>query len=132
MSGKEFKVFSLEDESMIQGILRGFLNRFEQDHGYTFKISMFSDPVKGLFELTSNGSQYDLIFLDVHMPTLTGDEIFESLRHVNPELLNRILFVTGFADDVTSRFPDMKLNVLNKPFQFDNFSKQVELLLQNR
>ena len=118
MAAKEYKIFSLEDDVTIQGILKGFLTRYMKDNQCVFKLSMFSDPVQGLFELTSNGNQYKVIFMDVHMPMLTGDEIYESLRHVNPDLLGRILFVTGFADDVASRFPNIELNVLHKPFKY--------------
>ena len=129
MAQREYKIFMLEDDETIQGILKGFIATFMNQQTCECKIYTSSDAVQGLFELTSNGAQYDAIFLDVHMPKLTGDEIYESLSHVNPDLLQKVLFITGFADDVTTRFPDAELNVLHKPFQFNDFAEKLKALL---
>ncbi|MDQ7010685.1 MAG: response regulator, partial [Mariprofundaceae bacterium] len=99
------------------------------EKGLQSNIKAMSDPVQGLFELSTNGEQYSAILLDVRIPKLSGDEIYNSLEHVNPELLERVLFVTGYPEDLHDRFPDRELNILEKPFRYNNFAEKLDALL---
>ncbi len=124
------KVLAIEDEDTVQSILTAFINRYLEEKGVQSSVKMLSDPVQGLFELTTQGDQYNAILLDVRLPKLTGDEIYSSLIHVNPELLERVVFVTGYPDDLTERFPDMDLEILQKPFRYQDFTKKLSTVLQ--
>ncbi|MDX8403276.1 MAG: response regulator [Mariprofundaceae bacterium] len=124
------KVLTIDDEDTVQSILAAFLNRYIGEKGLESTIKTLSDPVQGLFELTTQGDQYSAILLDVRLPKLTGDEIYNSLIHVNPELLERVIFVTGYPDDLTDRFPDMSLNILQKPFRYQNFTEKLNAVLK--
>jgi len=124
------RVLVVDDEDTVQSILNAFVNRYLDEKGYERSIKTLSDPVQGLFELTTQGDQYQLILLDVRLPKLTGDEIYSSLIHVNPNLLERVLFVTGYADDLTDRFPDKDLNILQKPFRYENLAEQMDKILK--
>jgi len=126
---KTVKVLIVEDEATVQSILAAFLQRYLSDHGMAGDIKILTDPVQGLFELSSNGEQYAGILLDVRLPKLTGDEIYSSLEHINPEILGRIMFVTGYSKDLTDRWPEKKLNVLEKPFRYDLFAERLEGIL---
>lgn len=124
------KVLAIDDEDTVQSILEAFLKRYLDEKGNESSIKTMSDPVQGLFELTTQGEQYSLILLDVRLPKLTGDEIYSSLIHVNPDLLERVLFITGYPDDLTDRFPDMNLNILQKPFRYQNFTEKLDEILK--
>lgn len=124
------KVLAIDDEDTVQSILAAFLNRYIGEKGLESSIKTLSDPVQGLFELTTQGNQYSVILLDVRLPKLTGDEIYSSLIHVNPELLERVIFVTGYPDDLTDRFPEMELNILQKPFRYQNFTEKLNEVLK--
>ena len=127
----EMKVLVIDDEDAVQSILAAFLNRYISDKGMQGNITSMSDPIEGLFELTTCGDHYQLILLDVRIPKLSGDEIYSSLEHVNPAILDRILFVTGYPEDLFELFPDKQLNILQKPFRYDAFSKQLDTVLPN-
>ena len=43
------------------------------------------------------GKQFDLIFCDLMMPDLSGMDFYEVLRQRQPELCERIVFMTGGA-----------------------------------
>lgn len=124
------KVLIIDDEDTVQSILSAFLNRHLGEKGFESSIKTLSDPVQGLFELTTQGGQYSVVLLDVRLPKLTGDEIYSSLIHVNPDLLGRVIFVTGYPDDLTERFPDMNLNILKKPFRYENFTEKLDEVLK--
>lgn len=127
----EMKVLVIDDEDAVQSILTAFLNRYISEKGMQGDITSMRDPIKSLFELTTNGDQYQLILLDVRIPKLSGDEIYSSLEHVNPSILGRILFVTGYPEDLFEHFPDKQFNILQKPFRYDAFSKQLDTVLAN-
>jgi len=126
---KTIKILAVDDEDTVQSILAAFINRFLGEKGLQGEIKTLSDPVRGLFELSTNGEQYSVILLDVRLPKLTGDEIYNSLIHVNPNLLERVLFVTGYPDDLTERFPDKSLNILEKPFRYQSFTEQLAKII---
>ena len=127
----KMKVLVIDDEDAVQSILAAFLNRYTTERGMQSDIASMSDPIEGLFELTTHGDRYQLILLDVRIPRLSGDEIYSSLEHVNPEILGRILFVTGYPEDLFERFPDKQLNILQKPFRYNTFSNQLDTVLAN-
>ena len=122
-------VLVIEDEDTIQGILAKFLERYAQDRGRKVHVKGLHDPVQGLFELTASGSTYDLVLLDVRLPKLTGDEIYGSLMEVQPEILDRVLFVTGYREDLAERFPDLNLSILDKPFRYADLEKAISAIL---
>lgn len=123
------KVLVVDDEDTVQSILTAFLNRFVGDRGLKCEIKTMSDPVQGLFELTTNGENYQAILLDVRLPKLSGDEIYNSLEHVNPDILGRIMFVTGYPEDLADRFPGKELRILQKPFRYDTFAEKLDNLI---
>jgi DNA-binding LytR/AlgR family response regulator len=127
----KMKVLVIDDEDAVQSILAAFLNRYISEKGMEGDIISMRDPIESLFELTTHGNQYQLILLDVRIPKLSGDEIYSSLEHVNPDILGHILFVTGYPEDLFERFPDKQFNVLQKPFRYDAFSKQLDAVLAN-
>lgn len=129
---QKIKILAIDDEDTVQSIIMSFLKRFLGKRDITFDIRNFNDPVQGLFELSSNGSSYQVILLDVRLPKLNGDEIYNSLIHVNPDLLDRVLFITGYAEDLTQRFPDRTLNILPKPFRYDSFCEKFMTILDNK
>ena len=116
------RILIIEDEENIQGILRAFTQRFFDDREHAVSIRTMGDSVRGLFELSTRGSNYDAIILDVRMPKLSGDEVYNSIAQVNPDLLQRVLFVTGYPQDLAGRLPDAEFSVLNKPFRFEAFA----------
>lgn len=122
----EMKVLIIDDEDSVQSILTAFLNRYVSEKNKEIAITSMSDPVQSLFELTTHGDQYQLILLDVRIPKLSGDEIYSSLEQVNPDLLNRILFVTGYPEDLHDRFPEKRFNILQKPFRYNTFSEKLD------
>ena len=125
----KIKVLIIDDEDSVQSILTAFLNRYVSDHELESDITGMEDPVESLFELTARGDQYQLILLDVRIPKLSGDEIYSSIEQVNPGILDRIMFITGYPEDLYERFPNKHFNVLQKPFRYESFSRKLDELL---
>ncbi len=124
------KILAVDDEDTVQSILSAFIKRYLDEKSLEGEIKTLGDPVQALFELSTNGDQYTAIILDVRLPKLTGDEIYNSLIHVNPNLLERVIFITGYPDDLNHRFPDRVLNILEKPFRYQDFVEKIETVLK--
>jgi two-component system NtrC family sensor kinase len=60
-------------------------------------------------------SSYDLILSDVRMPGLDGPGLYRALERSRPELLRRIVFMTGYAPD-PGFFERTGVPYLSKPF----------------
>jgi len=123
------KALIIDDEDSVQGILSAFLSRYVAGKGIEGETVSMSDPVQSLFELTSRGHEYQVILLDVRIPRLSGDEIYSSLEQVNPDVVERIMFVTGYPEDLHERFPDKEFNILQKPFRYSKFAEKLDELL---
>jgi len=126
----ELKTLIIDDEDSVQSILSAFLNRYVGERGLESNIESMSDPIQSLFELTTRGHEYQLVLLDVRIPKLSGDEIYSSIEQVNPDILDRIMFVTGYPEDLYERFPDKTLNVLQKPFRYNSFAEKLDALFK--
>jgi len=127
----EIKALIIDDEDSVQSILTAFLKRYATDKGMESDIESMSDPIQSLFELTTHGHEYHVILLDVRIPKLSGDEIYSSIEQVNPDILDCIMFVTGYPEDLYERFPDKTFNVLQKPFRYHTFAEKLDALISD-
>jgi len=108
----------VEDDVVVQGVLDAYLRHFAADHDEEMNIQMMSNPGKALSLLSMRQDLFDVVFLDVRMPQITGDEIYSQLMLIRPEIVERIIFITGYRDDLVARFPALELNILDKPFRY--------------
>jgi two-component system LytT family response regulator len=128
--GNTIKILVIGDDDTVQSIIGMFIENHMKDSGITdFLIKRVTDPVQGLFLLNTQGSEYRAILLDVRLPKLTGDEIYNSLIAVESEFLERVMFVTSHPYDLIQRFPDRPLNILEKPFHYEELSEKLGTML---
>jgi len=118
-------ILLIDDDFRIHHIVRDFLRRFGKENNITVNLKSIFDPVQGIFELSKAGEYFDIVALDVRMPRLPGDDIYNFLMHEKPHLLEDVLFVTGYREDLETRFPDQKMHVLDKPFRYNQFAESL-------
>jgi len=125
-------VLAVDNDMTVQSIISSFFSRYALEKSFEITIKSVTDPVQAMFELSAKSYSYDLITLDVRMPRLTGDDIYATLLQTCPHLLDRILFATGFGDDLNERFPGHNFNIINKPFRYSSFKTSVEAIIEQR
>jgi two-component system, OmpR family, response regulator ChvI len=107
--GKQLRILLVDDEPDITSSLKMGLER----HG--FQVDAFNDPKKALSEFKPN--RYDMIFLDIRMPQMSGFELYRGLRASDQNV--PIAFLTAFdvyQNEFQKMFPDMKVDrLLRKP-----------------
>ena len=78
--------------------------------------------------------EYDCILLDLRMPGLGGQGLYERLKQMRPELVDRIIFITGDTVNPASKaFLSSVANpVLSKPFDFRELEQLVVSITNRR
>ncbi|RMG90994.1 MAG: response regulator [Zetaproteobacteria bacterium] len=127
-----FKALIVDDEKAVQGVLARFLQQYARERGLDADIHTLQNPVEALFELTTAGEHYDIILLDVRLPKMGGDEIYHAIEQVHSDILNRILFVTGFPEDLHRNLPQQRLRILQKPFRYRQLAEMLDEMVESK
>lgn len=68
-----------------------------------------------------NENKYDIIFLDINMPLISGVELME-LQHIRP----LTIVTTAYSDFALSAYQNDAIDYLLKPISLDKFTKAIE------
>jgi CheY-like chemotaxis protein len=71
----------------------------------------------------------EMVILDVEMPGISGDQVFQQLRAIDPQL--KILITSGYAQNyLESKYFKSKLEYfLPKPFQLKTLSNKLSTMV---
>jgi CheY-like chemotaxis protein len=113
----------IEDEESVSEIARDMLSGL----GYTVYVA--HDGREGVELYRTRQASIDLVLLDINMPVMSGQEAFEALRRIQPQL--RIIIVTGYGKGVidTPRFSSDVNGFVQKPFQLETLAFKVRKAL---
>jgi len=104
----------IEDQPPAQRILRKYIS----DYGSLELLATFTDAVQSIDFLSKH--KVDLIFLDIHLPKLSGVDFLKSLS--NPP---SIIFTTAFSEFALEGYDLNIVDYLLKPFSFTRFLQAV-------
>jgi CheY-like chemotaxis protein len=81
-------------------------------------------------EILRRDRDFDVILCDVMMPELSGMDVYEALRVISPELLPRIVLMTGgaFTPRLRQFLTDIPAPVLEKPFKLGQLEAAVQAI----
>jgi len=71
-------------------------------------------------------SRYDIILLDIMMPTEGGMTVVNHLRKKDPAMLKRVLIVTGTPPAILKSIAGEVAGIVNKPFEAQTLLDAVE------
>ena len=66
-----------------------------------------------------NDREYAVVLLDLVMPSLHGRTVLSMIQQAHPELLPRIVVMTGASDNAIDDLPGKVGGILRKPLQID-------------
>lgn len=115
----------IDDDPMSRMILKEFISKDNELE----LVQEFENPVNAINFIKNNS--FDLLFLDIEMPEMTGIELIEALNKRIPQTI----FTTSYTDFAISAFQYNVSGYLVKPFQFSAFCKavlKVKEALQNK
>lgn len=113
------RVLVIDDEEPLLELVREILAA----SGY--RVETLMDGETALRRLSEK--PFDLILCDWKMPGLNGEQVFERLRTANPEMAERLIFMTAdVMSEKTQQFlKDNKKVCLSKPFSLREFREVV-------
>lgn len=104
----------VEDQLPAQRILKKYI----EDIGSLTLVGSYTDALSALNVL--NSKRIDLMFLDIHLPKLSGIEFLKTLSHPP-----QVILTTAFQDYAIESYELNVIDYLLKPFSFQRFVKAV-------
>jgi|AntAceMinimDraft_5_1070358.scaffolds.fasta_scaffold75413_2 DNA-binding LytR/AlgR family response regulator len=115
------KCIIIEDQPPAQRLLKKYI----EDIGTLQLMATFSDAIQAIDYLKS--ASVDLIFLDIHLPKMSGIDLLKTVPH-----LPYVILTTAFSDYALESYEFRVVDYLLKPFPFQRFVKAVSKVpLQN-
>jgi DNA-binding response OmpR family regulator len=118
LGGKIFLV--IDDEESVLEVVKYFLEL------EGFSVITASDGHEGLARFRENAAGIGGVFLDLSMPDLDGEEVFQDIRKLNCDV--PILVATGHTKGhVEEQFKGQKnTEFLQKPFRMEELMEKIE------
>ena len=104
----------IEDQIPAQETLKGYIDQVPTLN----LLNTYISPLQALQELNNNS--IDILFLDIHLPKLSGLELLKSLQQPPQTILT-----TAFSEYAIEGFELDVIDYLLKPFSFERFLKSV-------
>jgi PAS domain S-box-containing protein len=120
-AGGEETILIVDDEPL----LRDLACRILQDRG--FHVLLAADGLEAVEIYRQHKDAIDLVVLDLAMPRLSGRDTLRHLRDINPDVA--VLYVTGYAVNITETCADDALGLLAKPFRPDELIQAIRTAL---
>ncbi len=94
-----------------------------------YKVSTFTSSIEALRKYQNQPNDIDLLITDMTMPNMTGAELIQSVRMINPNL--PVILCSGFSDLMDEKKANQieRLVFLKKPILKKDFAKAVRDLL---
>lgn len=111
------RIAIVEDDESDRERLSGFLNRYVQEKKLgSFDVNTFENP---LVFLGSYSLNFDLIFLDIKMPGMTGMELARKIREKDKKVT--LIFITSLGQYAIQGYEVEALDFVVKPIQYPEF-----------
>lgn len=104
----------IEDQPPAQRILKKYIEDVES----LLLQATFTDAVQAMEYLKSES--VDLIFLDIHLPKISGIDLLKTMPHLPP-----VILTTAFPDYALESYEFDVVDYLLKPFSFQRFVKAI-------
>lgn len=119
-------VLLVDDEARLLEICKDFLDLLG-----CYAI-LAKDGEEALKLYREQGDRIDLVVLDLNMPRMSGEDTFAALKEIDPDVA--VIVATGLLPAVNAplREDPSIVDVLNKPFQFEDFSRLVTRFASRR
>jgi PAS domain S-box-containing protein len=123
-SNKKIKMLVVDDETTVQQFVKSALNPSNYD------IETTGDPYDALQKIA--GNNYDLVIIDIRMPGMNGQELFDKIVNDKPYMSKNVLFTTGDSANIEVKAFLQKYNLrsIGKPFDHQTLEQKIREILE--
>jgi excisionase family DNA binding protein len=118
--GHQPTVLVVDDDVELQELFRTFLKQI----GFSrVVVGTAKEAIKSLRK-----QKFDLMFLDLQLPDASGDQVFETVKQIDPDL--NVIVITGYPDsEILNRILQVSpVTVLKKPLKIEQLTQTVKIL----
>lgn len=114
----------VDDEDLILTVGKKLLTRIGYD------ITAISNGEAALEHYEAHRDSIDMVLLDMIMPSMSGGQVYDRLREINPEV--KVILCSGYSlDHDAQKILDRGCNgFLQKPFSLEQLSEKLQALLK--
>jgi len=96
-----------------------------------FEVDVASDGKAAQARLSDNEDLYDLCLIDIRTPGMNGIELYQYLKEIGSEMINRVIFTTGDVvnDEIKTFLEETGRPFLPKPFTLDELRSVIRITL---
>jgi DNA-binding NtrC family response regulator len=120
----KISILIVDDELVIRESLHGWLKK----SGYRVDTAEGGSAALAMLEKTP----YDLLFLDIMMPVMSGLEVLEVVKEDYPQTLVVMITAYGSVETAVQAMKRGAIDYLMKPFDPDQLSLLTEKLIQQK
>jgi excisionase family DNA binding protein len=118
--GHQPTVLVVDDDLGLQELFRTFLKQI----GFSrVVVGTAKEAIKSLRK-----QKFDLMFLDLQLPDASGDQVFGTVKQIDPDL--NVIVITGYPDsEILDRILQISpVTVLKKPLKIEQLNQTVKIL----
>lgn len=118
------KVAICDDEEFYRSQLDDMVSIYGNEMDIEVTIDLYDNAKQLMEQILSKTKEYDLLFLDVEMPGMTGIEMADALREIDPWVC--ISFVTSHDSFAIQAFRLDALDYVMKPIKYTQVKHIIE------
>lgn len=120
------KVAIVEDDDDAAMQLKNCILRFGEENNGKFECTRYKNAVNLLMGYTAD---YDIIFMDIDLPHMSGMEASEKLREMDKDVV--IVFVTNLAHMAIKGYEVNASSFIVKPIIYSDFAMKMGNIIKN-
>lgn len=124
---RTYKIAICDDEDFYVENIYHYLQAYKSEFSKEVSSHKYNNPEK-LIEEMKSGDKYDIVFLDVDMPIMSGTDAASKIREFNRDVT--ICFVTAYEDYAYRAFQVDASGYLVKPVKYVDFKNLMQKCLQ--
>jgi len=121
---KDYNILVIDDEAAQRDVLTGYLRK----KGY--KIFSASSGKEGIEITRSN--PVDIILSDFKMPDLSGLDVLENVKKINPEISFVIVTAYGTVENAVKAMRLGAFDYISKPVDLDELDLMIERIIEHK
>lgn len=123
------RVLIIDDESGIRLVLQRWFSR----QGWMSVVAEDGEQALTIIRdaRTNGAARLDVVICDLHLPKLSGIELYAVLHNEDPSIIERLIFTTGdtVADASVGGVLSTHHHVLQKPFEFSALRSMLQSIV---
>ena len=122
-AGFNTRILVIDDEQDVAKMMRKMLETI----GYKVSIALNGKDAVDFYE--NKWTEIGLVIIDMVMPGMSGQEVYRSLKKINPEI--KAIIASGYSlnNDINEIIKDGAKAFLQKPFDMNEIANQIRVIL---